>query len=834
MKKCFLVCNAHLDPVWLWPWEDGMAEAISTFRVAADFCEANPGFVFNHNESVLYEWVEEHAPELFARIQNLVRLGRWHIAGGAYLQPDPIGASGESMIRQYLVGKSYFLEKFGVEPRTAYNFDSFGHPRGMIQILSGCGFDSYIFCRPKDYELTLPVGPFRWQHNSGAEIIARRSDDNYITQGALRDNMRDGAWPSRYDTDFLFLWGIGNHGGGPSREEYAQFAGMRGDFPDVEFIESTPEAFFEHFLKKHPRESLPGHRGDLKPVFEGCYISMLRVKQTHRCMENLMAQTECLATWAWWSRGHPYPEACLAEAWKGILFAEFHDILPGSGIPSVEADALVRLGHCEEILRRQRVGAMIALLQDEPLAERNRTPIFVFNPHAWEVTQEVEIEYCLDRQYSPDQVIRSLSQGGVPVNAQFEKAEHNLADRNWGEWRQKAVFPVTIPPLSYQRFDADYTVLPPDQIIPWRSPGLPADDRLDIEAGDLRFSLDTSTGLINEAFVGGRRVLASGSAKPLVFADKAHAWETIPEWAEPLTEFRLATPDEAARVRGSSRVGPPVSIIEDGPVRTIIEVIFMHGSSHLVQRYIVQKSRPIIHIDQDIFWDETDRMFSLELCHACEGTQVVAERCYSIDDLTTQASEGRIQDAQHFLRIGNDLGIIPYGPSGFSHRGSMLRLHVLRSIPYSSMDDTPPECDRVHDRYIPRQDQGWRSCRHTLAFGALASTALARTALECHQPMSPFIYFPTSHGNNFPAKRPLVTVDADNVLLVALKKSHQGNDMILRFWEVSGVETQFEFSVGGKPHPVRIGANGLQTFRLDHAGRLVETDLIERMKAKEA
>jgi len=830
IKKCFLVCNAHLDPVWLWQWEDGMTEALSTYRVAADFCEANPDFVFNHNESLLYEWVEEHAPELFARIQDLVRRGRWHIAGGSYLQPDPIGASGESMIRQYLVGKTYFLEKFGVEPTTAYNFDSFGHPRGLIQILAGCGFGSYIFCRPKDYELALPAGPFRWQHVSGAEVTAWRSDDNYITQGAIRDNMRDGNWPTRYQADFLFLWGIGNHGGGPSRDEYAQFAAMRGDFPDVEFIESTPEAFFRHMRQQHPPQSLSLYGGDLQPTFEGCYTSMLRVKQAHRRMENLMALTERLITQVWWQHHREYPDADMLDAWKDILFSEFHDILPGSGIPAVEADCLARLGHCEEILRRHRARAMIILLQGEPMAERNRTPIFVFNPHSWAVTQEVEIEYCLDRQFAPDQVVRTLSSDGQPVIAQFEKAEHNLADKGWGEWRQKAVFTATILPLSYRRFDADYIVLPKEQILPWQTPALPTSDRLVIDAGSLCVTINLDTGLIDSVTVDGRTVLQAGSARPLVFADKAHAWETTPEWTAPLSAFRLATPAEAARIRGSTRVAPPISIIEDGPVRIIVEAILVHEDSYLVQRYVVHKTRPLIHIDHDIFWNQHEQMLTLELRHPAGMNTLQAERCYSIDDQTASASSGWVHDAQHFMRLGDRFGVIPYGPSGFSHRGDALRLHILRSAPYSSMNDVPPECDRVHDRYIVRQDQGLRTCRYTLVFDELAATdtAMSRTAWECHQRLSPFIFFPTKCGDEQAGRVPLISVDADNVLLMALKKAERGEDMVLRFWEVSGQETAYTFVVNGATFSAKIGAHRLQTFRLSRSGELVETDLIER------
>ena len=109
MKKVHLLCNAHLDPYWLWEWEEGAAEAISTFRVAADFCEEYEGFIFNHNEVILYKWVEQYEPELFARIQRLVREGRWRIMGGTYLQPDCNMPSGESFVRQVLTGKTLQL-----------------------------------------------------------------------------------------------------------------------------------------------------------------------------------------------------------------------------------------------------------------------------------------------------------------------------------------------------------------------------------------------------------------------------------------------------------------------------------------------------------------------------------------------------------------------------------------------------------------------------------------------------------------------------------------------------------------------------------------------------
>lgn len=148
MKRMYLLCNAHIDPMWQWEWTEGVGAAISTFRVAAALCEQYDAFVFNHNESLLYQWIEEYEPALFEQIRELVQKGRWHIMGGWFVQPDCNIPHGESIVRQISVGRRYFSEKFGAAPTTAINFDPFGHSRGIVQIMAQSGYDSYIICRP--------------------------------------------------------------------------------------------------------------------------------------------------------------------------------------------------------------------------------------------------------------------------------------------------------------------------------------------------------------------------------------------------------------------------------------------------------------------------------------------------------------------------------------------------------------------------------------------------------------------------------------------------------------------------------------------------------------
>ena len=172
MKNVYLICNAHIDPMWLWEWEEGASTALSTFRSAVSFCEEYGAFVFNHNEVLLYKWIEEYEPELFERIKVQVQAGRWKVIGGWYLQPDCLMPSGEGFIRQIYEGNKYFEEKFGVDFKTAVNFDSFGHTRGLVQIMAKFGYENYLVCRPTKNEVDFP-NEFDWIGFDGSKIRTR-------------------------------------------------------------------------------------------------------------------------------------------------------------------------------------------------------------------------------------------------------------------------------------------------------------------------------------------------------------------------------------------------------------------------------------------------------------------------------------------------------------------------------------------------------------------------------------------------------------------------------------------------------------------------------------
>ena len=167
MKTLHLICNAHLDPIWQWTWDEGISAALSTFKSAADLADEFD-YIFCHNESLLYEQIEINSPELFERIKKLVKQGKWVVAGGWYLQPDCLMPSGESIVRQIKVGQEYFYKKFGVKSEVAVNYDSFGHSIGLVQIMRKCGYKGYITARPNRVQCPRPSRFFNWIAPTGA------------------------------------------------------------------------------------------------------------------------------------------------------------------------------------------------------------------------------------------------------------------------------------------------------------------------------------------------------------------------------------------------------------------------------------------------------------------------------------------------------------------------------------------------------------------------------------------------------------------------------------------------------------------------------------------
>ncbi len=170
-KKLHMIGNAHIDPVWLWQWQEGFHEVKATFRSALDRMQEFDDFIFVSSSAAFYEWVENSDPAMFAEIQQRVQQGRWGIVGGWWVEPDCNIPSGESFVRHSLYGQRYFKEKFGRIARTGFNVDSFGHTGSLPQILKKSGIDYYAFLRPMPHERSLPSRLFWWEADDGSRVL---------------------------------------------------------------------------------------------------------------------------------------------------------------------------------------------------------------------------------------------------------------------------------------------------------------------------------------------------------------------------------------------------------------------------------------------------------------------------------------------------------------------------------------------------------------------------------------------------------------------------------------------------------------------------------------
>lgn len=824
MKRLHLVCNAHVDPVWLWEWPEGAGEVLSTFRTAADFCERFEDFVFCHNEAILYQWVEEYEPALFRRIRKLVRQGRWNILGGWYLQPDCNMPSGESFVRQVMFGKRYFREKFGVDVRTAANLDPFGHARGLVQILAKSGYHSYLFCRPDKSFLELPAEEFAWVGFDGSEITALRAEAHYNSkEGGARAKVEDWLKAHPGMERSLLLWGIGDHGGGASRRDLEDLAALKAERRDIEIRHSTAEAYFEELAASGRR--LPRVARDLNPWAVGCYTTMTRVKRKHRELENQLFSAEKMAAAAAFQGLMEYPADELRDATRDLLFAEFHDILPGSSIGPGEEGAIRLLNHGLEILSRAKARAFFALAAGEKCAAEGEIPIFVHNPHPFKIRTIVECEF---EEHEPNfgggYLRPRMSRDGRELPCQPEKELSNLSL----EWRKKAVFEAELEPGALNRFSCRL-----ERIDAAPKPNLSAENgAFRFRTDDLEAAIDIETGLLDVYKVGCKDFLAAGAFRPLVLADNADPWGmSVRRYRDPAGAFTLLGPEAGARFSGiASGPVPSVRVIEDGDVRTVVESVSGFGDSFLGLRYAIPRRGAEIEVEVRVFWNEKDRMLKLSLPTAFPAAAYMGQVAYGVQDLPADGDEAVSQkwcavvarDRNLALTVVND------GTYGSDFLDGELRLSLLRS-PAHAADPGGGKPMLRQDRFIPRIDQGERVFRFWLNAGPAEARldAVDREALVRNEKPYVLPFFPPGRGKK---SRPFVVLGDSVVQLAAAKKAERGAELILRLFEPTGRPRTTTVALPFAAAETRVSLKGFEIKTLafhPRTKKFREVDLLE-------
>ncbi|PCJ59011.1 MAG: alpha-mannosidase [Planctomycetota bacterium] len=722
-----LVCNAHLDPVWQWEWEEGASEAISTFRTAADLCEEFGGFIFNHNEVILYKWVEAYEPTLFKRIQRLVKEGKWHIMGGWYLQPDCNMPSGEGFVRQILVGREYFKSKFNKRPTTAINFDPFGHTRGLVQILSKSGYDSYIHCRPNKYEDPQKEDNYIWIGYDGSEIICTRPPLFYNSPlGKAGEKLNKHISETPEIGVSMMLWGLGNHGGGPSRKDIRDVDKIIKKEKNWDIRHSTPEAHFEDLNKK--KDKLIRWEKDMNPWAVGCYTTMILVKQGFRKLENEMFMVEKMASAAASQGLMKYPHDQFKEAEEDLLWTAFHDVLPGSSTEPVEQHTINKVGHGLEILGKIRAHAFFCLANGQAKAKLETFPIFVFNPHPWEIEILVTAEFnlpdiimCKDTFWLP-----TLKQNGKNIPIQAERPHSNMPM----DWRKRVCFKAKLKPGIMNRYDIQLTRIP---IRPTFSLKV-KNNEMRIKHKNIDWSINSKTGLISHLKVNGKNLLEKNAFKALIIADNPDPWGmTVDRFDKVLGHFRLLSKTKSAEFSGVSvKKLNAIRIIEDGPVRTVVEIVYGYKDSFLVLTWKLPKVGTEIELETRVYWNEKDKILKLAIPTKLKDPAYHGEVAYGQDTLSSTGQEAVAQKWSAAVSKKDDIAIsmINNGTYGSSFEKGEMRISLLRSPAYTAhpIQDWPIV---PNDSFRPRIDQGERVFKFWFNAGSAKDRlkALPREAL---------------------------------------------------------------------------------------------------------
>ncbi|MBQ8578865.1 MAG: alpha-mannosidase [Clostridia bacterium] len=831
MKEVHLICNAHLDPIWQWEWEEGAAAALSTFRSAVDLAHEFD-YIFCHNEVTLYKYIEEYAPALFTEIKKLIRAGKWHIMGGWYLQPDCNMPQGESFVRQIQFGHRYFLDRFGVEATTAINFDAFGHSSGLPQIVKKCGQDSYILSRPGDDP--IPARNFVWEGVDGSQIKVFASPHGYNSPlGNAANVIRDRARAQAGDT-VCVLWGVGNHGGGPSRKDLADIEKMKAELGDeMTILHSTPEQFFASI---NPEII---HKGALRMVMPGCYTSMVAVKQKHAELENTLYMVEKLCSTAARRGLIAYPEKELDDATEDLLNAEFHDVLPGSSVRAGEDNGLRLLQHGLLTLNRLRARAYFALSAAQPRAKDGEFPILVFNPQPYEWNTEIVCEMMLaDQNWSEDirSRMRVYNEAGEEIEAQVVKEESNLNL----DWRKRFVFRAPLKPMDITRFSVyvDYipaetkTPLPKGEDIVFDC-AVPTEDGKSVHK---HVEIDGVTGLLRSFTLDGKELISdaeylgkTGAFLPVLYDDTPDPWGMqgfqLSGMGRNPVPFALYETDESGVIADGPFVGmAPIQVTEDGCVCTTVECFMKLANAKVRVEYTIYKTNPAVDVKVDVFAQDADKMVKLALPLTAAG-DVIGQTAFGTEVLY---NNGRENVAQRFVGVRSDgfvTTLFNRGTYGSSYENGVLSMSLLRGASYCGH----PIGSRAiipTDKFVKKIDLCERNFVFRLTYAK--EETLERLAGEFNMPPYACNVFPAEDGLGEPrptVDAPVPVLTDPNIVLVTMKKQAERDAYILRLLNNFGEDKICTVTVGGETLSLAFGRYEVKTVILEN-GCLREEEML--------
>ena len=794
----YLTGNAHIDAAWLWPWTETVDVVKRTFGTALQLMNEYPQYTYSQSAAAYNEWIADKYPEMNDEIKRRIKEGRWEVVGGMWVEPDLNMPDGESQVRQLLVGKRWFEKAYGVDVRVGWNPDSFGYNWQLPQIYKRSGVDYFVTQKMSWNDTNpLPFKLFWWESPDGSKVLTY-FPHNYVNRSLspvrLSENLKTAREQSPGMTDMMDLYGIGDHGGGPTRailDEGFHWAGPGHVTPKYEF--GTSIDYFTKIEKEvAPKSPVWNYQSIAKgytppapvageisiPTWDSeLYLEYHRgvftTQATHKAnMRHAEEQTLNAEKWASlaWLDGRRYPGDELTEDWKKVLFNQFHDLAAGSGIGVIYKDAQKDYDWVRWSTNEIKAGSqqLVAERIDTAAKGADQMPVVVFNPLGW--TRSGDVEVHLELPVSEAKAYRLI---GQPGDAAHTVATVVHRDATTGEVELK-IPAQDVPALGYKVLWVDYA--------PGSAAALPRGTETDggksfvLENANLRVTIDKTTGCITSLFDkrGNFETLAPGSCgnELQAFKDlpkKYDAWNIDPGTYDKAPTL-LTMADSVEAVGG-----------------TAVRVSRSWQSSKFVQTISLAADANQVDVDNRIDWHERHVLLKASFALAATSGMATYEIPYgSIERPTTRNNSWEQAQfevpALRWADLGNGkqgFSLINQTKYGYDAVGNLLRLTLLRS-------PTSPD---------PEADQGKQHFHYALYphAGTWKDALTVRHGYDYNYPLTAIAVMP--HGGSLPAEHSFASVTPDNVVLTAVKKAEDSNGLIFRVYEWAGKQSEVEFHV---------------------------------------
>lgn len=790
MAKLYLIGNAHLDPVWLWRWQEGFSEILATYRSALDRMEEFPDYIFTSACAVYYQWIEKVDPEMFAEIQKRVEEGRWNIVGGWFLQPDCNIPSGESLARHGLISQRYFKEKFGITAKTGYNVDSFGHNASIPQILKKSGMDYYVFMRPFPEEQGRDEQVFLWESADGTQIPTYRIPQFYnVDLNRMEKFAEIKELAESQDMDLMLFYGVGNHGGGPTIQLLDAMQHL--DIPGM--LYASVEDYFQAIDKKR----LPVIADELQHHARGCYSACSTVKRSNRECENNLIATEKFCSMAKHLVGTKYPKKKLDKAWKNLLFNQFHDILDGCCVKKAYEDASYLYGEIMSITEQEMHYAMQAIarkidtLKGQQLpsykvgnflhwhsweSETLGAPIVVFNPHTWKVSMPVQVNMVASRM--TDEQDKEI---------QFQIVRGDQTNENTDKWQ--TIFQAEVEPMGYKV----YRIFVEQKNQKTFANQLQVTEH-SLENSNIRVEFSPITGDINRIYDKQRQCDILKGACRAILLDETDC----DTWAHNKTNLG----DYAGQFKD-----PEFKIIEKGNVRATLRVTTRYQQSVLCRDYSIEQDGTAVKVDVKVDFHEKHK--TLKFAFPAGATKTISKIPFGT--ITRENGLGEEPTGSWFasgkFAVAND------GKYGYDTTDEEVRLTILRSAIYA---DHYGE----RDEFCEYMEQGIHTCSY-LVYPYESNAQAERKAEELNVPLRALI--DSFHPGTLPESYCGFSSDCKHSVVTAVKQAEDGDDVVVRLYEADGIGEELSMHLFGCEIKTQVAHHEIKTCRSDGT----ELNLIE-------